>query len=851
MKNINWKKAIPHIISLIVIILVNAIYFSPQFQGKKLNQVDIISADAKIAEPESYTEETGKLYLWNNGQFSGMPKLLAAPAKNNLIYPLYKVMRLGFGEPAGLFIALMLLYYITLVFLGVNPYLSLIFSVSIGLSTDNLILWSAGHNSKIRTLLFTPGIILGFIYILQRKRYLFGGAILALFLAMSVYTRHPQMTYYVLFILGILALIKTVEFIRKSEWTNLAKAYGVMVLALVLALGSSASKVWSIYDFNKSTMRGDPVLNTEKVSNTEAQSSSEVKGLDWNYAMQWSNGFTDLMASYIPGFAGGGSGEKVDRSSASYKQYNIQQAPLYWGDLPFTEGPIYIGAILIFLFIFGLYYIKGDLKLWLGIALLLVILMSMGKHFAILNKPLFDYLPFYNKFRSPQSIMSAGKFFIPILGALALSKLFLEHHRLKILKNPMPPPGFKRSLLWSAGICGGIALFFALFGPSLFTFQGIGDARYIQAGTDITPFIQDRQALMRQDSFRTFLLVGLTAGLMWFYMKRKIGTVFFLVVLGTLSLFDVWSVGQRYLDHEEFVSPAQYEQNFSRRPVDEQILDMEPRREGYRVLDLTVNTFNDARQARWHNTIGGYSPAKLQRYQDLIEHHLSQNNMNVLNMLNTKYIIASGQNGQPTVQRNPEALGNAWFVDDIRIVDTPNEEIEALTNLDTETTAVVLDKEFDNYVDEFDPTTQEGNQINLTSYEPDHLTYKTNTSSDQFALFSEIWYGPDKGWQAYLDGEPVPFVRANYVLRAMRIPEGEHTIEFVFHPRSYYTGEKISLFSSLFLLGLFVFVGFIQYKNKKRLIDAPDYDLEVKEPVRKKKVRKNAGKTGKPKRKNK
>ena len=815
-----FKKSLPHLISIFVIILVNVVYFYPQLQGKKLQQVDIITANAKHAETRHYSKDTGDPYLWTNGQFSGMPRLLTVPAKSNLVIKFYDLLKLGFSEPIGLFITMMILNYALMIFLGLHPFLSLILSIGLGLSTDNLLLWGAGHNTKVRALAFMPFMILGILYLFEKQKYLLGSVIFAVATALNIYARHPQMTYYLLIALAVYGLIKLIRSIQTKELKPLGISVGLVVFTGLLALGTSISKIWPMYEYNKSSMRGEPILITEKVNNTDASSSSEVDGLDWEYAMSWSNSLGDLFSIYIPGLVGGGSGEKVGRNSESYKAYRIEQAPLYWGKLPFTEGPLYLGAVMVFLFVFGLFYVKGDLKIWLGIAVLLTLLLSMGKYFPLLNKPLFDYLPLYNKFRTPQSILSVTKLMLPILAALALAKVLKQRDSLKVgkkTKKIIMPADFKRSLLWSAGICGGLALGLAILGPSLFTFEGASDARYTQGGMDISPFIADRKSLLQTSSFRTFLLVALTASGLWFYMKKAISRNALIAIIGVLILFDVWTIGNRYLSHDDFISQQVYNQNFQQRPVDQQILAAEPKREGYRVLDLTINTFNSSSTSYWHNTIGGYHPAKLQRYQDLVERHISQNNQAVLNMLNCKYIIGNSQNGQqPIVQTNPGALGNAWFVGEITKVNSPVEEINALSNLAPANQAIVLDTEFDNYIGSFAPTKDANGSIQLTDYVPDHLTYQSNASTEQLAVFSETWYGPDKGWTAYIDGEEVEFIRANYILRAMRVPAGQHTIEFKFHPKSFYLGERISLFSSLILV-LFTlgFLGFQLYQGWK------------------------------------
>ena len=489
------------------------------------------------------------------------------------------------------------------------------------------------------------------------------------------------------------------------------------------------------------------------------------------------------------------------------------------------------------------------MKWWLGISMLLLAILSMGKHFALINKLFFDYFPLYNKFRTPQSILSIAVFFIPILGAIAINKLVKEKEgniaKTRRSKKDEPSPDFMRSLKWSFGICGGIALFFLLLGGSILSFTGPSDAQYAQS-LDMSLLISDRKSMLTKDSFRTFALVGLCALLLWLYAKEKVNKTILYVGIGLLAIIDLAGVSWRYLSHDDFVNKSTYEANFQPRPVDQAIMSQEQGREYYRVFDVSVNTFNSPLPSNFHNNVGGYHPAKLQRYADIIEYHLTKGNQQVLNMLNTKYIIQPGPNNQAQYQPNNGALGNAWFVDNVQKVTTPHEEINALTNFNPASTAIVLDQEFGDYIGTFDPQKDVSGNITLTNYEPDHLTYDYQASSEQLVVFSEIWYGPDKGWQAYIDGNPVDHIRANYVLRALRVPSGSHKIEFIFKPTSYFTGETINLISSLiqiFGIGLLGFFAYRRFQNESPEAPEPKEDASTETTVstssRKKKIKRN------------
>ncbi|MEE9374144.1 MAG: YfhO family protein [Saprospiraceae bacterium] len=802
------KAIIQHIVAILAIVLVNVIYFYPQLQGKVLEQGDIVSSDQATTALIDYGKKNNTTYLWNPSQFGGTPILAGPPSYNNQIYKAYNILKLGFNEPIGMFIAGALMTYLMLILLGINGWLSMFLAIAMVLTTSNVILWEAGHNSKIRTLIFTPLLIAGVLSIFENRKYLLGFSLLSFGFGLSFYTRHPQMTYYILLVFLVYGIVVLVDTIKNKDWTHFAKGTLLVLGAVTLGASTSATKLWSLYDYSKVTMRGESILKGE---NTNGASSSEVDGLAWEYAMQWSNDTKDLIATYIPGFVGGGSGEKVGKKSESYKKYKIKTAPLYWGNLPFTVGPMYLGASLLFLFVFGLFVVKGNVKWWLGLGAVWMAILSMGRNAEIINKLIFDIFPFYSKFRAPQSVLNIAPFFIGILGAVGLNqfiKIKFNSKKYKIRNQKK----YTKPLLISYAICGGLALIIALIGPSLFDFNAPGDARYTQQGTDISAFINDRKSLMRSDAFRTFLIVSLIAGLMYGYIKLKVNKSIAIAGIGLIILFDMIGVDWRYLDHGKYMNKSQYNQNFTERPVDQQIKRQEPRRELYRIHDLTINTFNSSEASAQHNTIGGYDPAKMQRMQDLIDRHITRNNMQVLNMMNTKYLVVQGQNNQPTVQLNSGALGTAWFVSNVQKVSTPNDEINALSTINTANTAVILNSEFGDYTTGLISGIDTTATINLSTYEPDKMTYTTNSNKEMMAVFSEMWYGPNKGWQAYIDGNKVDHIRANYALRAMRIPSGSHEIVFEFMPRPYYMGEKISLISSILML--LAFAGYLVYEYR-------------------------------------
>lgn len=775
----------PFLWPVMAIIILNVFYFFPQFEGKVVRQVDTIQYLNMSKEAADYKKNKGQEILWTNAMFGGMPTFqISATNPSNLLKYVRSAAMVFLERPAGMFIFGMLGFYILLIVMGVNPWLSFLGSVLFGLSTNNFVLFEAGHNTKVAAIMSSPYVLAGLLLIFDEK-YLLGSALFGSSLGINLMNNHPQMTYYLGICLFFVFSFKMAKVISSKNMSGLLKSLLFLLTMSVLALGSSASKLWTTYEYSKDTMRGDPILKSD---NKTPQSSSETKGLEWSYAMQWSNGTGDLLASFIPKAVGGSSQEWVDgKESALGKvigQRNEFQAPTYWGSLPFTSGPAYFGIVAMFLFVLGLFIVKNHHKWWLLAVFVLTMLMSMGKHFEFFNRFLFDYLPLYNKFRAPSSILSITAVFVPILSVLAVSEIFKSEDKSKFIKP----------ILYSSGILGSLSLILWWFGGSFFDFTGTSDGQLAQVLNEV---IQDRKDMLSNSARRSFIFVVLTAGSIWAYSTGKLNKNILTGILIFLGLADMVPIAKDYLDKRDFVSKSVYNQNFQPRAVDTKILqDNDPH---FRVYDATINTFNSASSSYFHKTIGGYHAAKLQRFQDVIDRHISQNNESVLNMLNTKYYILPAENGEPTAQLNPAALGNAWYVNDIRMVANANEEIDALANFDPAGTAVVHE-EFKAYIGGLSP--EKNGQISLKSYNPDRMEYSSETSGEQLAVFSEVWYGPDKGWNAYIDGEHVDHIRVNYLLRGLKVPSGKHDIVFEFKPQSYYTGEKISLICSLLLVGL-------------------------------------------------
>lgn len=793
----NWV----HFVAVVIFFLSALISFYPSTQGKKIQQGDIIHWQGMAKEIKTHTKKTGEYPLWTNSMFGGMPAYYIhfQQTKDPIDY-LQKVLALGFNNEIGKFMVGMILFYMLLLLMKVNPWLAIFGAIAFAFNTNNLVLLNAGHNTKIMTLMTSPLIIAG-VLLAYRDRALLGTLLFTVGMSMNLKSQHPQMTYYLGIVLLLYVLAVFINKIKTGEIGSFAKASGFLLIGLALAVGTTANRTLPIYEYSKDTMRGAPILTKNK----SKESSSNVEGLAWNYAMGWSNGGIDLLQSFIPLAVGGSSGEKISKASNFAKEIRKRggsianlQAPLYWGKLPFTSGPIYFGAVIFFFFFLSIFTYKDPIKWWILAAVILTFVLSMGKNFESINRLFFDYFPYYNKFRTPNSILSVTAIIIPILAILGLQDI-LSRKSIDLKKILLPGLGF---IVFTALL--------GLLGPSILDLSSPGDVRLEQAGLDSNIIISDRADMLRDSALRSAILMLICLGSVVAYFKGKIKAIFVFLIIGLLAIGDLFTTNLRYVSSDNYVTASDYKRYYTPRKVDLQIL-KDPDL-SYRVFDNTKSTFKSSFTSYFHKSIGGYHAAKLQRYADIIDYHISKNNTNVMNMLNTKYLI-TGEPGNEKANLNTAALGNVWFVNEAKIVSSSDAEIEALTDFDPLRTAFIH-KEYENQL-----TTKtfekNGSSISLTSYAPDRLVYKCQAVSEQLAVFSEIWYGPEKGWNAYIDGQPVSHLRANYILRALKIPAGNHEIVFEFKPSSYKTGETIRWISCLILLLAGGFYAYNRYKESR------------------------------------
>lgn len=816
------KKTLIHCGIILFFFLVAAIYMSPAFDGKVIQQGDTLKWKAMAKEQLDFHDKTGEYTTWTSSMFSGMPsyQVTNPPTKSifNKIENLLNFNYLGYGGNIGIIFLYLLGFYVALIAIGLSPWLSLLGALAFGLGSYNIIIIEAGHITKAYAMSMMAPILGGMLLILQRKKYLWGGILFALALGIQIACNHIQITYYTMLIGLLLGLVYFVYAFKDKALKPLFLGIGVLLVGCAFAIGTNARLLFINQEYVKYTMRGGSEITVtpeDLYKDGEPKSIAASDGLDKDYAFSWSYGKGETYTLLVPGAYGGGSGENVGKDSEFYKNFRQEQAPLYWGDQPFTSGPVYFGAIVIFLFVLGMFVVKGPERWWILLATILSILMAWGKNLMGFNSFLFDHLPLYNKFRTPSMSLVMANVTMVILGVLALKTVFDK-------ENPVDKKKLNLGLYVSTGITAGfILLMMALSGN--FSFSGASDA---QMAAQYGPqwdmikdvLVKDRKALFMSDSWRSLILILISAVLLWLYINEKIKQSGIIIgVLACLVVFDLWGVDRRYLNDSNFVS----EKRIKLKPSQtDQLLDQyaaQFKDEDYRVFDLSVNTFNDSYPSAYHHQIGGYSAAKLRRYQDIIDFYLSRHiNMKVLNMLNARYIVTPGQNGQPMVQRNPDALGNAWFVDQYQLVKDPNAEILALNELNPADTAVI-DKRFAAMV-QGKNLERDSNAVIVMEhqkpYNPDYVVYKSKASKDQLAVFSEVYYAPD--WRAYIDGKPAEYMRANYILRAMIVPAGEHKIEFKNEAPMMHKLDRISLICSiLFVLAVAGSLAWYYRKPKK------------------------------------
>ena len=834
--NKGWlRKLVPYILAIVAFIVIGYAYAPYTLSGKVVNQSDISSWKGMSREIVEWNEShPDDQTYWTNSMFSGMPATtISVIYHGDITKYLYDILFVG-QRPASYLIICMVGAFLMFLAFGVNIWLAILGAIGVAFCSYNMQIIQVGHNTKMVAIAFMPWVIASIVYA-YRKNWLLGAALFGLALSFQIKANHPQITYYLALVILGFAVWQFLKAIKEKTFGKFVRTSVAVLVAGLLGVAANTNHLWPTYEYGQHTMRGGTELSVGADKGADkAQTGQKTRsGLDLEYATQWSYGIEETPNIFIPDFNGGASSGALTSSSETYKaltqkfnypaiqaQQAVQSLPLYWGPQAFTAGPMYMGAVLIFLFVLGLFTVKGGLKWWIVAVSALAVILSWGYHFMAPTKFFFEYMPMYNKFRTVSMILVILQVTVPILGILAIDRF------VKLDKAIA-----KKALLWATIICGGFAALFALVPSLAGSFTSSYDSQL--PGELVSAIREDRASLLRADAFRSLIFVLLAALALWLAFSKKLKEVWFYVAMIVLVIADMWTIDKRYLSEKDFVTDKEFTSVLNERYVDKYIheYDKDP---DFRVLDLTVDPFNNAYISYQHKTIGGYSPAKMQRYQDLIDRYIRPE-MNrvitdikgagtfeeaadaityhpVLSMLNTRYFIFNPDMA-PLV--NPFAQGNCWFADNIAEVNGSNEEIEKLGQIDPRKQAVVS-KDFVEKNPDLRGIHRGGiimdstmvssaafdfASINLTSYAPNKLVYRYSSATPQAAIFSEVYY---PGWKAVFNGKELDIFRANWILRGVLLPAGEGDIVFTFQPESFVKGERYSLIASVLLVLLLI-----------------------------------------------
>lgn len=849
----NLKQYLPHAIAILTFALLTLIYFKPLFTGKELKQDDIARHKGMSKEIVDYRTKNNAEPLWTNSMFGGMPAYqISTLYPGNWIAKLDNAFKLFIPLPAGYLFLYCLGFFILLLCVNINPWLALVGGLAYGLSSYFIIILEAGHNSKANALGYLPA-LLGGILLLFKNRYWLGLSITSLFTAMELNANHVQISYYGYILIGFIIFGYFIYALKTKTIGLFVKAFSLFLISTFIGLLPNYGNLSSTNEYGKFSTRGksELTINSELKNND----NNKTSGLDEDYATQWSYGIGETFTFLIPDFKGGPSNSIKSSDASSLKKVNpeyreqVANSSSYFGNQPFTSGPVYIGAIIIFMALIGLFIIKNPIKWPIIIVTLLTITLAWGKNFMSLTDFFMHNIPGYNKFRAVSMILIVAELTIPLLAMLAINELFKiknwnDKIKLNLIKADL---SLKKILITCLIIVGGFCLVSYLFPDILNTFLADNEAQQmieqaVKAGNpenqvkayvaELMPQLEiARKAIFKSDAFRSLIFILLAFGALFLFYTNKIKKEMLITSLGIFILIDLWTVDARYLNDKSFITKEQNNQSIvSKTAADDEIL--KDTDINYRVLNLTVNTFNDAATSYYHKSIGGYHGAKLKKYAELIDFHIDNEiksfykdanksfasdsamkvlfgNLQILNMLNAKYfILPGGENNVEIPLKNPMANGNAWLVEKIISVENANEEIIAIGKINTKKEAVSQENLIkslrlkSNYSAKGD--------IKLISYQPNNLVYQSETKDEEFAVFSEIYY--PKGWNAYIDGQLKEHAAVNYVLRGLVIPTGKHKIEFKFEPVTYYNGNNIAAIGSILLI---ITIGAGLFLNKK------------------------------------
>lgn len=848
MKQINFKQAIPHVVAIVIFLLLSILLNKPALQGKVVQQSDVIQWKAMAQQSFEFNKQYGHFPKWTNSMMSGMPGFQIAmgaekPMHIHLHY-VQDILTLGFPKPVFYLFITALCFYLLCVVLRVNPWISILGGIAYAYCSYNPVLIAGGHDTKLMSMAYAPAVLAG-IQLIFKQKYWIGSAVLLISGVLLLWQLHQQIVYYTLLIAVFMTIAFIIKCIKQKTFKHLVVSGLVCMGMGAIMLGTVALSYWPTYEFSKETMRGGRSELTQKDTKNATNG-----GLDKDYAFQWSYGKAETMTLLVPNAFGGSSAEGLGEESKAigvlqenaqslpqgFAQQIAQSSPMYWGELLSTQGTVYLGAIVCLLFLFGAFFSTSEHRWWLVAITIFGIILSWGKNFEAVNYFLFDHLPFYKKFRAPSMALV-----IPQLSAALLAVIFLNEF-INTEKEKLWPL-FKKCLYVTAGTVAVLGLFY-FFSDFSNTATGelrknVNDALQGKGGDFTRSYFSalkaDRQAYYLSDMWRTIGFIFVLVAAMFLYAKNRVKPG---IVYATLILFciiDLFGVSKRYLKDENFVDATELESSYTDTRAD---IQLKADTSYYRIINLAFpngnggyrvdvgSSFNDALSSYKHNTIGGYSPAKLGLYQDLIERQIYKNiqgwganpmakdSFPVLNMLNMKYVIVPDQQDQKQTQaiQNPFAMGNCWLVKEVKFVKNADEEMNSLNSFDPAAVAFV-DERFRSVVP-FAPAYDSAAYIKLINNKNDEINYEFNAATNQFAVFSEIYY--PRGWEAYIDGKKTAYCKTDYALRGLSIPAGKHTIKFIFDPASFRNGETISRYTNIFSVLFVLLCFFMAWKNRKK-----------------------------------
>lgn len=824
------KKILPDVVAILLFALISFVYFYPAVpEGRILSQHDSVAGIGSGEEAKEYLQRTGERTRWTNSIFGGMPTYQMSPSykSTDTLKSVENLYHLYLPQYVWYVFVMLLGFYILLRAFDFSVWLSSLGAIIWAFSSYFFIIIAAGHIWKFITLAYIPPTIAGMV-LAYKGKYVRGALLTAIFVAFQIMSNHVQMSYYFLFVMLFMVIAYGVSAYQKKELPKFFKATAIIAIAGILGVCVNLSNLYHTYEYSKETMRGKSEL-------VKPNNDNQTKGgLERDYITQWSYGIGETFSLLVPNVKGGASVQLSANEKAMEKADPMyggiySQIGQYWGEQPGTSGPVYVGAFVMFLFVLGMFIVKGPMKWALVAATLLSILLSWGRNFMGFTDFFLDYIPLYDKFRAVSSILVIAEFTIPLLAMLALKEVI---YKPEIIREK------KREFIASFVLTGGIALLFAVT-PRLFfsSFVSTMEMAAFQDGIpqdQLVAFLTNlediRVSILTSDAWRSFFIVLVGVAILFFYSRKKINGKLTVIALVTLSLIDMWSVNKRYLYDDQFVDKSKQEITFNPTETDKYIL--QDRTLDYRVLNMASSTFNENNTSYWHKSIGGYHAAKLRRYQEMIEYHISPEinvlfkevsdasgditkvdptKFSVINMLNTRYFIFPLQGGKTVPLKNPYTFGNAWFVKDVKYVENANQEIESIKGVDLQKSAIV-DKKFAEAIKPVDVDPM--STIKLISYEPNKLEYDVDSKTGGAVVFSEIYY---PGWKSFIDGKEVAHGRANYILRAMNVPSGKHTITFTFDPDSIHVTETIAFLAiALIVIMCFAYISYIIFRRVKK-----------------------------------